>query len=508
MNHFDDTYYSGLLSSLLKRAKRIRYLEEKPAQMFIEGKEALLEQQPLTFNQWNSVLRQLESGQLESQEVNNILNALDGLIEKFGENAVIPFDADLEDTDYPHNPLLQTLVENLIEKFRHYSQSNRTLSGRSVRNVLKHWREYSKHLHDSLNSKHNIRNENITRYLAQLLSISDTFQMAAQNFREKWSIEPSSEFVNYLFRTKPHFLEPNSLIQLMCEKWNAEKTHFNNDLNEMIFSKFPLLNQREDYGLIIASLCVGLTPNEVIKCWKEIWLISSHGSERNLEVLMRVDDAPNMLGAFLTIAYLSELLGHVVFQHPPEQKSKLVATGTDKLHAVIEEAEHKGLFPPVIIAWMKFAETQYKEVEKLGFGNLPEVIELIQGLPSNYITRSYLRPDISVRITSDTLKSHFQQLWPKIEMTRIREWGQTSQTTITKDVEWREYERDSRLKALFDEIREEGSSPSDRAVALRYEQKYRDEYLSHNPFTAEELVKKARQRWKRKIEQLEGRNKH
>jgi len=218
----------------------------------------------------------------------------------------------------------------------------------------------------------------------------------------------------------------------------------------------------------------------------------------NLVVTTQTDDDARLFSAFLTIAYLAEEFMPRYISEPHQQRGELI----EEMQQVDREFREQGspkAMPLTIVRWIRFAQQQADELRKLGIDNIPLAIEQLQGLPRYPVPPSFSETKILVEITPEMTSDHLQQLWGKVVRTRISVWGQSTNNSSPRyfrGVSWKEYERDVQLKEIYDQL---GAAATDSAVAEIFGRKG---YLSADDISSTELVKKARQRWQRKVKKL------
>jgi hypothetical protein len=298
--------------------------------------------------------------------------------------------------------------------------------------TVEYWNAYLK----SKNRLHKgeIREYKIQRALekAKLLSVNSEFQAGVEKIREKWGINPS-------LPTDFEDLYPDVVIKHRV--FGAEPNE--NELKELLTDLKKLcescgMDWRFDFGLIVTSICFGLTAEDILNNWEEISFTAAKEASPGVEVVLFRKGAEDIkkMGVFLTIAYLGNLLS--------------------------DSDVNLNTLPVSIREWLNFS-IECTRIDE-GFINpslIPNLIKEMKACPKD-------EPDgeveIYLRIRPETVKADVDRTWPQVEMAKLEFWGETP----ARGRIWINYERDI---FIWKKVNEEG---------MTYENAY-DEWLIKQP---------------------------
>lgn len=352
---------------------------------------------------------------LNQEEALNTLEAINFFIGKRRGSSTTPNDLGLKLEKYDHR--LFTRVKRYIGSYRSKLLAMR-MADKSAARLIRYWPKAYKLLENLIKREQasNERRSGRALEVAKLMSVNVQFQSSLDKIRRHWGIVPkypeSSEnvdmsaddiLVQYAFENTPY----------SKKTWHQLQRTMENKL----CTPFKGFIWRLDYGLMVAALCYGLEPYDVLKNWDHIWNVARHQQTfRHVEI--RVEDDEKFMGAILTIAYLSNRISQV-----------------------------DPTIPAVINQWIDFARTS-RETVQVDDDNIPQALEDISGEPMSPPLDDLT---LLVRIYPDTTKEDLTSLWPRISLKQLELWG--NQKRIVRN-EWDTFESD----LVIDKLKQQGQT--------------------------------------------------
>lgn len=291
-------------------------------------------------------------------------------------------------------------------------------------------KEYLEAFSGLVNKSQEIVDWKVNRTLeeAKLLSVNPEFQKAVAELRGRWKIEPhiQEEAIHpaVLLREYTSHLDETGREQLDKELQGLARKF---DLDWSV--------EGEDFGLVVAAVCYGLTPDNLIRHWERIKLTAAR---------------TRTPGARLILA-----------DHEHVKKQLVNMIVTSYLFLQLKEA---GIEFPLPGPIKEVVLEALKAVGKLG--ETPEraaaFIEKIQEM--------YLPPDLHVKIDRNTTLEDIKRTWPQVELRKTEHLprGEGRKNSRKRRRPWRTYERDI---FIWRKVKKGG---------LTYEDAY-NEWLSSHP---------------------------
>lgn len=290
--------------------------------------------------------------------------------------------------------------------------------------------EYLAALQGLLNKSTEIAEWKITRSLeeAKILSVNSTFQKAIAEIRSRWSITPE---------LRDDIYDPWAVLYHYTSHLNeAGRTKLNQDL-QTLAKQFGLdfagEDERDDFGLIVASLCFGLTPDILLNYWDKIKHTVAQTRSPGIRPIADTNERLKQhVIQMAVIAYLFLKLW----------KAGLRIELPEPVREVIEAALKQ-------VGKIETAEQAVKIIQKIQEAKLPI--------------------DLFLKIERSTTLEDIKRTWPQIELRKAEflKREEKSKPTKRKRV-WRTYARDI---FVWRRVNQDG---------LTYQRAY-DEWLKKNP---------------------------
>ncbi|GAG88550.1 unnamed protein product [marine sediment metagenome] len=167
------------------------------------------------------------------------------------------------------------------------------------------------------------------------------------------------------------------------------------------------MDELHDYGLVVAAVCFGLTPENILDHWEKIGITVAQEISPGVTVVYKREslEARRRIGTLAVIIYLFERL-------------RDLGIGISSLPDPVKE-------------WVKFSITTLR----IKPSSVPSFIEKYECLPND-------KPNDGIKlyleITPETTKDDIIRTWPQIEWHQYKLWGKQR----NKPRIWRNYERD------------------------------------------------------------------
>lgn len=268
---------------------------------------------------------------------------------------------------------------------------------------------------------------------AKYLSVNREYLSRLEYTRKMFNIEPQLPTLDDIYGKTPHFV----LFEYLNHRNPTERIwdDIQKPLNDALFVPFAMLDPVEDYGLVVAALCFGLTPELI---WDdsscEILLYVARQIRPSQYIDLVTSESQRLTGAIMTVAFLAE-----------------------KLKSRSQESSQQQVFSDdnPISQWIHFANLFCMRLG-INVREVPEAIDSILAGPKDLPKRD---GELFVRIGRNMTQEEYKDLWPYISLVRHQSWGQPATPN-----RWRDFHSDVVLGRLV----EDGMSTGD---AIRhYEQ--------------------------------------
>lgn len=272
-------------------------------------------------------------------------------------------------------------------------------------------------LHNSGIGKYKIEQ---TLEKAKRLSVRSQFQLAAKAVRERWKITPHLP-PDGIFGEK---LFPENVMYDWAFKSPVADTKWHKlrrDVQSTLCKPFGL-DWMNDCGLVVAAVCFGLTPENILNHWDRIWFTASKETSPGVDLFVRRSDVEqnHSIGSLLTIAYLAKKLvdGGISLKEQPEP----------------------------IVEWVRVALKILKIEDKLVNPlHAPRLIDVIHGRPDDWPDG---KNELYIHIKPGTERKDIFRTWPQVELRKIQYLGKPSKHPRI----WITYKRDVELAGLFEQL--------------------------------------------------------
>jgi len=381
----------------------------------------------LSLDECVELLVALELDQLPAEERNAALDAVDKV---FKENRMLQkFRHSAESADISHYSALNRQSDRIIQEYR-TSLLQPTIYAASIR-ALRNWDSIYPLLRNriSLADDEAQRAKQAAREKAKLLSVNERFRENVDHWRSEYRLVP--KFPTGLDELR--FLDPDDILRQWALDSSASEQDFRSAklrVKRNLIDPFPFLDYLADYGLVVAALCFGLTPENILSDsqFDLIWTVARFQGYFG-DAVVRVDDSEKFMGSILAIAYFAAVLIRAQRMAGDE-------------HIKVAELAN---VPLSIRRWLAWA---LDKCDALGIDvaepeNIAEYIEKINGKPDDPPVH---RAELYLYIRPDTNLKDLESVFPVIEYEQARLWGKKT----TKRV-WREYERDVELALIHAE---------------------------------------------------------
>ncbi len=271
--------------------------------------------------------------------------------------------------------------------------------------------------------------EKAIKLKAVKLSMSRHFQNVLKELREKWKIESNFQYEP----SELSWIKPESVLRNLAIKRDLSDREWHQlqgNLKSRLFTEHFDLIWPQDYGLVVAALCFGLTPDDILSSWQTIWLLARQESDLSSDVFIRIDDSEKFAAALLSLAYLAEN-PFAIFGNPESLDEDA-------------QANTKNL-PPNVLAWVDFA-TDFARKVVASVSGADEAIELMRALPDD---PSVSQPELWLRIHPATQLPDIERSWEIVELKKFLLWGEEHRDGNRISRTWK---RDYELYTLYQEL--------------------------------------------------------
>ncbi len=259
---------------------------------------------------------------------------------------------------------------------------------------------------------------------AKILSVNTLFQDAINSLRQKYQI-------NNLIGDGKIYVE-EVLSDFTSHLSDEEYYQLSSDLED-VARKFNLDYKGEDEGLLVAALCYGITPDNILNHWESMKFVIARTRRPGVQIVV-----DNHLRLKEKIYYM------IIIAH--------LCTQLIKLGGRISLPEP--LSKMVIEALKRFGKIETRERAETIFQRIAD---------------KKMKPKLYIEVVGNTTLKDVQRTWPQVELRQIEYFGQTNDVGFKKRSRvWRTYARDV---FIWNKVKSDG---------LTYEAAY-DEWLNQHP---------------------------